>query len=705
MFNWRAWIIPGLATLIVLTALAVIVRGGPIEADLAERSAGIFAEDGTPWASLTLSGRDATMSGLAPSEAALDAAISAADRVWGVYTVDVSALQLMPLADPYTLEFTKSVDSVTVTGAFPGEDVRTEVLDAVRAGLGDLTLVDQTELARGAPTGFSAFAAFAGAGVASVADGSIGLEGASLTVDATALDQESFTTEVARLGEPVDGLEMASLSLRPPLADPYTWAAEGTNGGVVLTGFVPDEETREALVNAASGLGSVDDQMLLASGAPDGFASAASALLTQMSALDNPSASISVDEATLNGEAPDSATFDAANAFLSAIPDGFGSISGTVLPPIADPFTTILRMTGDSFILTGVLPDETSRAVLFDAFEAQGLTVGDETTIARGGPSQFEIATVLAGAAEAMSGLTDGVATLTGEALDISGTAPSFQSVGAAEEGFAALAAQGVSVDAAIEAGPASPFTFNASTQGAGVTLDGFVPSEGSRDQVLTDVAALFPGESVIDNLQVANGAPGGFEALVTAGLRGLGRLEGGLFSISDSDANLAGEAFYDSSADSIQSDLLAGLPDGINLSAEIGVLPPPEPVDETQCQLLFARLLADNAIRFDTGSATIDTLSFGLVDRLVRTLQSCPDARVEISGHTDSDGSDDLNQTLSEERANAVLDYVLAADVDPARVTAQGYGETDPIADNATDEGKARNRRIEFNVQREQQE
>jgi OOP family OmpA-OmpF porin len=72
---------------------------------------------------------------------------------------------------------------------------------------------------------------------------------------------------------------------------------------------------------------------------------------------------------------------------------------------------------------------------------------------------------------------------------------------------------------------------------------------------------------------------------------------------------------------------------------------------------------------------------------------------RIEIGGHTDSDGSEADNQKLSEDRAMAVAGYIAKAGVDAGRLSAKGFGEAKPVAENTTPEGKAQNRRIEFRV------
>lgn len=99
-------------------------------------------------------------------------------------------------------------------------------------------------------------------------------------------------------------------------------------------------------------------------------------------------------------------------------------------------------------------------------------------------------------------------------------------------------------------------------------------------------------------------------------------------------------------------------------------------------------------SVRFATGSAALSSAARATLDTLLGCLN---DGRFEIAGHTDSVGDAAFNQWLSEERANAVLTYLKSKGVDAARLVAVGYGQTKPVADNATAEGRAKNRRITF--------
>ena len=88
---------------------------------------------------------------------------------------------------------------------------------------------------------------------------------------------------------------------------------------------------------------------------------------------------------------------------------------------------------------------------------------------------------------------------------------------------------------------------------------------------------------------------------------------------------------------------------------------------------------------------------SYDILKRLIEKLEKFPNYEVGIAGHTDSIGSDEYNQKLSERRALSVYKYLVEQDVDKERLSTEGFGETQPIDDNETESGRARNRRVEF--------
>ena len=102
----------------------------------------------------------------------------------------------------------------------------------------------------------------------------------------------------------------------------------------------------------------------------------------------------------------------------------------------------------------------------------------------------------------------------------------------------------------------------------------------------------------------------------------------------------------------------------------------------------------------FKTGKATILKKSDSLLNAVAQTLQdNLQITLLEVQGHTDSDGEDSYNLDLSNRRAASVMNYLTAYGVDKARLQSKGYGETVPLAPNESDEGKAKNRRVEFKI------
>jgi len=104
--------------------------------------------------------------------------------------------------------------------------------------------------------------------------------------------------------------------------------------------------------------------------------------------------------------------------------------------------------------------------------------------------------------------------------------------------------------------------------------------------------------------------------------------------------------------------------------------------------------------INFDVNKATIKPESEGVLDAAVEVLKENAGVRVQVAGYTDSTGADEYNQGLSERRANAVLDYLSSHGIESSRLSSVGFGESNPVADNATADGRSQNRRVEFNIQ-----
>ena len=116
----------------------------------------------------------------------------------------------------------------------------------------------------------------------------------------------------------------------------------------------------------------------------------------------------------------------------------------------------------------------------------------------------------------------------------------------------------------------------------------------------------------------------------------------------------------------------------------------------------LYDRMMTDGkivsyGITFDVGKSTIKPESMGEINRIAKLMQDNPDLKFSVEGHTDSTGKADVNQKLSDERSAAVLAKLVEMGVSKDRLKSAGKGQNAPVVDNATDEGRAKNRRVEF--------
>jgi outer membrane protein OmpA-like peptidoglycan-associated protein len=109
------------------------------------------------------------------------------------------------------------------------------------------------------------------------------------------------------------------------------------------------------------------------------------------------------------------------------------------------------------------------------------------------------------------------------------------------------------------------------------------------------------------------------------------------------------------------------------------------------------AKVVIKQQVHFESGKSKIRSTSFGLLDTVAQVLRDFPNIRVEVQGHTDDRGNDKYNMKLSQSRSEAVREYLIGQGIEPHRMTARGYGETEPIESNKKASGRAANRRVEF--------
>ncbi|MCX7878276.1 MAG: OmpA family protein [Ignavibacteria bacterium] len=164
----------------------------------------------------------------------------------------------------------------------------------------------------------------------------------------------------------------------------------------------------------------------------------------------------------------------------------------------------------------------------------------------------------------------------------------------------------------------------------------------------------------------------------------------------TDGDGLTDGEEVNKHRTDPLKADTDNGsIDDGTEVRRGTNPLDPSDDVKKEEIKV--GEVIILEGINFETNSSRITPESETILMKAYNTMKNNPEIEVEISGHTDSRGSAERNQKLSEDRANAVKDWLVAKGIDPKRITTVGYGEDKPIAPNDSPENMAKNRRIEF--------
>ncbi len=243
-------------------------------------------------------------------------------------------------------------------------------------------------------------------------------------------------------------------------------------------------------------------------------------------------------------------------------------------------------------------------------------------------------------------------------------------------------------------------WTFDLSADGV-LTLSGQLPNEQTRSAIATVAQSQISPPRIrrIDDQMtvVEQNVPIGYLQVAQRGLRTLGQCDRGRSSFIDSFFSLRCE-LPSSRVAGVEAQAFSQLPMGKVGSIEIL---PRETVES--CEQRLSDLLSVTRIRFETSSSVIADSSRGLLDSIAEAAASCP-GTLRIGGHTDNTGGAQLNQELSFQRAFAVRSALILRGIEADRLVAQGYGESQPIASNTTEAGRARNRRIEIRVVRTDQ-
>ncbi len=244
--------------------------------------------------------------------------------------------------------------------------------------------------------------------------------------------------------------------------------------------------------------------------------------------------------------------------------------------------------------------------------------------------------------------------------------------------------------------GAAPAATFEIDWQNGTLVISGEASSEGHADTVRTVAAALFPDARRHIALVRGETLPPGWSLVTEQALRLVAVTRSGQVTLAP-DRVLLRSTYTDSAAwqqglRRLSQTLLPG-----QQLLDQAVLIDTRRSFHDYCREQFAAATRDRRVDFRLNSSELRPSAVPLLDALVEIAADCPDAHILVNGHTDASGREEHNAALSQRRAQAVVAYMVGRGISAARLRAHGKGASQPLGDNASRAGRARNRRIEF--------
>jgi OmpA-OmpF porin, OOP family len=242
--------------------------------------------------------------------------------------------------------------------------------------------------------------------------------------------------------------------------------------------------------------------------------------------------------------------------------------------------------------------------------------------------------------------------------------------------------------------------SFKAETKDGKVVLTGVLPDQATKDQLLARAREVYGADKIVDNLTVDAkvGKPAWLASVLGLLPFTSKDVKNGGLSVEKNSISLIGQVASEDIKAKVYKDASVAFPNAtINNLLTVGntVMT----ADQEAAQAQINEQIAGKVIEFDSGSDQMTARGKAVLDEIAPIFEKSPDTNFEIGGHTDAQGDDGSNLKLSERRAITVKNYLVGKNLKAERFTAKGYGETQPIADNNTDEGRQRNRRIAFTV------
>jgi len=529
----------------------------------------------------------------------------------------------------------------------------------------------------------------------------------ALTVAGTAVD-------AARL---VDGMEVST----PEPIEPPRFSIEilRNDDGVALFGLIPEQTDREALLARVAGIaggGTVTDLMETADyPPPPGWRQAVAYSLDALAELPRSKISVAADRVAITATTESTQVKRRAETKLSGLaPSGIRlELTLSAPRPVIAPFTLrfIIDESGPRFDACSADTDQARNRIVAAAREA-GFEGAALCTVGMGVPST-RWAEAAERSIEALSEIGAGSVTISNADITlvaVDTTPPDLfdRVVGEFENALPdvfslhALLPEPIVIDGTGDNQTTPEFVATKSPEGL-VQLRGRITDELGRAAVESFAKARFGIANVSPATRLDPNLPEGWPIRVLSGLEALSLLNQGALVVQPDFVEVRGTTGDQTAPAEISRLLSERLGEGSDYGLEISYDPALDPVaalpTPQECVRRINAALDERKITFAPGSTEIDPDAMETIDTVADLLRECQQVKMEIGGHTDSQGRETMNLQLSQARADAVLNAIMGRRVLTSNLTARGYGEERPVASNETEDGRERNRRIEFTL------
>jgi OOP family OmpA-OmpF porin len=227
----------------------------------------------------------------------------------------------------------------------------------------------------------------------------------------------------------------------------------------------------------------------------------------------------------------------------------------------------------------------------------------------------------------------------------------------------------------------------------APIVVDGVVPNEASKQAILAKMQSVYGADQVVDKIQVRPvSAPDGWSDSVTRVITpDLKKVTQGQLRIKGTQVELTGKMTDPNAIQPTTANFQALVQQPYRFNAQLSV-------NQAE-QKIIDDALKNRIIEFESGSTILTAAGQQILDEMAVALNKVGGKKVKIIGHTDSSGDANKNTVLSQQRAAAVQSYLVSKSIAADRLSTEGKGSSQPVADNTTADGRRKNRRIEFEV------